>query len=213
MLMGGDVAPQTSISLLGRVQRDPTDQATWDEFVRRYGPCIQRWCRHWNLQEADTEEVTQNVLVKLVQKMGEFRYDPSRSFRAWLKTLTHHAWQDFLASQRRGAGTGDSAMGRLLQEVVAREDLAQRLEEEYDRELAEAAMSCVRLRVKNNTWEAFWLMTFEQLSGAEAGARLGMQPSAVFMARSRVQAMIREEVRRLEGLEEHPCTTAPPNNP
>ncbi len=216
--MGGDSAPRTSITLLGRVQSDPADQATWNEFVRRYGPCIQRWCRHWNLQEADAEEVAQNVLLKLVEKMRVFRYDPSRSFRAWLKTLTHHAWQDFLASQRRpGAGSGDSAMVRLLQEVVAREDLATRLEEEYDRELVEAAMNCVRLRVEDNTWEAFRLMTFEQLSGAEAGARLGMQPSAVFVARSRVQAMIREEVRRLEspgdGPEEPPCATVPANNP
>ena len=28
--------------------------------------------------------------------MATFAYDPSRSFRGWLKTLTHHAWRDLV---------------------------------------------------------------------------------------------------------------------
>jgi DNA-directed RNA polymerase specialized sigma24 family protein len=40
---------------------------------------------------------------------------PARSFRAWLKTVTHHAWQDFVASRRTAplASGGDAAEERL----------------------------------------------------------------------------------------------------
>src|SRR5262249_20424961 len=92
---------QTTPTLLGRLQQAPSDQAAWSEFVDRYGPRIYRWCRHWGLQENDAEEVTQIVLIKLVEKLRTFRYDPARSFRGWLRTLTYHAWSDFVECQQR----------------------------------------------------------------------------------------------------------------
>lgn len=108
--MAGSSALQTSSSLLARLRQGDTDQASWGEFVRRYGPLILGWCRHWRLQETDAQEVTQAVLVKLVEKMRTFSYDPARSFRAYLKTLACYAWCDFVeACKRPGAGSGDSA--------------------------------------------------------------------------------------------------------
>src|SRR5438309_7512848 len=108
--MEHDPAGRTSNSLLVRL-RQGDDHAAWAEFVRRYGQQIYRWCRAFGLQEADAEDVTQTVLVKLTDKLRAFCYDPSRSFRAYLKTLTHYAWVDFLELHNRpGAGTGDSAV-------------------------------------------------------------------------------------------------------
>ena len=98
--MAGDVSMATSPTLLGRLGRLPVDQAAWGEFAERYGRKIYGWCRHWRLQQADAEEVTQEVLLKLARKMATFQYDPKRSFRAWLKTVTHHTWRDFLDSRR-----------------------------------------------------------------------------------------------------------------
>src|SRR5262249_27417635 len=99
---------RTRVTLPGRLRRDPSDQAAWREFVEHYGPRVYGWCRKWGLQESDAQDVTQNVLLRLSQKMGQFAYDPSLSFRAWLKTLTHHAWSDFLQARRRpGLGSGD----------------------------------------------------------------------------------------------------------
>jgi RNA polymerase sigma factor (sigma-70 family) len=160
---------KTRVTLLGRLRRDPTNQAIWAEFVEHYGPKIYSWCRKWKLQEADAQDVTQNVLMKLADKMRTFQYDPSRSFRAWLKTLTHHAWSDFLESrQRPGRGSGDSRVADMLHSVEARADLVQHLEAEFDREVLEEAMARVRLRVAPQTWEAFRLTALDGLSGAEA---------------------------------------------
>jgi RNA polymerase sigma-70 factor (ECF subfamily) len=200
--MTGDVAPGTSPSLLGRLGRLPTDQAAWADFARRYGRQIYGWCRRWQLQEADAQDVTQEVLLKLARKMATFAYDPARSFRAWLKTVTHHAWRDFVEGRRRvvGCGAGDEVL-EVLQTVEARDRLADHLDGEYTRELLDEAMARVRLRVRPHTWEAFRLLAFEGLSGAEAAGRLGMKVATVFVARSKVQKMVQEEVRRLEGPE------------
>src|SRR2546425_9842910 len=91
----------TRVSLLGRLRRDPTNQAAWDAFVEHYGSKIYEWGRRWNLQEADAQDVTQNVLLKLAAKMRDFEYEPSRSFPPRLKTLTHHASSEYLAARRR----------------------------------------------------------------------------------------------------------------
>ena len=196
--MAGD--GPTSPTLLGRLGRVPADHAAWAEFAERYGRKIYGWCRRWGLQEADAEDVTQDVLLRLARKMRDFSYEPAHSFRAWLKTVTHHAWRDFADGRNRpGAGTGDSATLELLQTVEARDALVDALDEEYERDLLDEALARVRLRVRPHTWQAFHLLAVEGRSGAETAERLNMKVATVFVARSKVQKMLQDEVRKLEG--------------
>ena len=197
--MGTLPESDTRVTLLGRLRAVPNDAATWWEFVAWYGRQVYAWCRAWGLQEADAQDVTQEVFLNLSVRLRQFRYDPAGSFRAWLKTVTHHAWQDFLARQGppgRGSG-GDSAIERLA-DVAARDDLERRLAEAFDQELLKEAAARVQLRVEPRTWEAFLLLAFEGWSGAESAERQGMKVATVFVARSKVQRMLREEIARLE---------------
>ncbi len=197
--MVGQENSETRITLLGRLRHDPNNQAVWAEFVEHYGGRIYGWCLKWNLQEADAQDVTQNVLLKLAEKLREFQYDPARSFRAWLKTLTRHALCDYLENRRKpGLGSGDSQVNDMIQSVEAQDDLLTHLEAEFDREILEEATVRVRLRVAPQTWQAFALTALEGLSGAEAAARIPMQVAQVFIAKRRVQKMLQEEVAKLE---------------
>jgi RNA polymerase sigma-70 factor (ECF subfamily) len=191
--------PTTPLTLLTQLRQGPSDQAAWDVFVERYGRHIYRWCRQWKLQDADAEDVTQDILVKLTQKLRAFAYDPSRSFRGWLKTIAHHAWRDFVDSRRRAhAAAGDRQVWARMQTLEAREDLIQKLEEAFDYELLEAAKVRVRLRVAPHTWEAFRLVALEGLPVAEVAAVVQMQVAMVYVAKSKVQKMLQEEIQKLE---------------
>jgi RNA polymerase sigma factor (sigma-70 family) len=190
---------RTRVSLLNRISENPGDQRTWNEFISRYSPKIDGWCRRWGLQEADAQDVTQIVLLQLATKMRRFAYDPTRSFRAWLKTLTQHAWSDFVADRQRAVrATGDSQTMEALATLEAREDLETCLAEVFDLELMELAVLRVRERVESRTWEAFRLTALEGLSGAEAAAHLGMQVGTVFKAKSNVKKWLQEEIILLE---------------
>ena len=135
--MGG-IATGSRITLLGRLRRDPTHQAAWREFVDLYGPKIMAWCQRWNLQEADAEDVTQVILIKLAKKLRDFTYDPSKSFRTWLKTVARRACSDFRQCKHRlDSGSGDSQVAELLLQAEARDDLLRELEERFDREILE----------------------------------------------------------------------------
>jgi RNA polymerase sigma-70 factor (ECF subfamily) len=191
---------RTHPSLLGRLGDDPNDAAAWSEFVRRYGGLLYHWCREWRLQPADAEDVTQNILMRIARQIAGFRYDPSRRFRSWLRTVAYGAWCDWLEEKYRpDRGTGDSSVLKFLQLVEAREDLLKRLDEEFDRELLEIASEQVRLRIQPATWEAFRLQAFEGLSGAETAKRLSINVGTAFVARSRVHKMLQETLRELKG--------------
>ena len=197
--MSGDENSITSLTLLGRLGTSTRDEDAWREFVARYGNRIERWCRKWGLQASDAQDVTQNVLLQLSKQIQHFQYKPSGKFRSWLKTVAYRAWCDFLESrQGKPIGSGDTGVVEMLQSVKARDDLLQHLEEEFDCELLEEAVRCVKSRVQDHTWEAYRLMAIDGLSGAETANRLQMNAGAVFVARSKVEKMLREEVQRLE---------------
>jgi RNA polymerase sigma-70 factor (ECF subfamily) len=181
------------------LRQSPKDAGAWDRFVRLYRPKIYGWCRARGLQEADAEDVAQDVIAILTQKMASFRYDPSRRFHAWLKTITYHALSDLLAGRYRAVGDRPIA---LLETIEDRADLERRIDELFDRELLELAIERVCERVAAPTWDAFRLTTFEGHSGAEASRLLGITVASVFVSKHRVQKMLREEIARLGGMDE-----------
>jgi RNA polymerase sigma-70 factor (ECF subfamily) len=190
----------TSPTLLGCLRQQPNNQAAWGQFVDRYSRTIYGWCRQSGLQDADAEDVTQMVLLKLAEKMRGFDYDPSKSFRGWLRTLTRHAWSDFVsARERAGRGSGDSSAEEQLHTIPARDDLVARLENQFDQEILDEASARVRLRVEAESWEVFRLTALEGMPAADAAKQLGKQLAAVFKARKRVQNLLQDEIRRLEG--------------
>jgi RNA polymerase sigma factor (sigma-70 family) len=195
--MTSSFTDRTNPSLLGRAKAN--EPCAWAELVQRYVPVIYQWCRAWHLQEADAQDLTQEVLLKLSRRMQTFQYNPAKSFRAYLKTLARYAWCDLLAEREKpGAGGGGSVDLQQIESEAARDDLARRLEEGYEQELLRKAMDAVQARVEPRTWEAFQLTALDGLSGAEAARRLGMSIAGVFKARSRVQQLLRSAVANTE---------------
>lgn len=201
MIDAPSVGP-TSVTLLQRLRDEPADQSAWEAFVERYSPTIRSWCRRWRLQEEDIDEVVQTVLVELASKMRTFAYDPSRSFRGWLWTLTRNTWVDSIADWRRQVPGGSVINpAATLATVEARDDLERQLQEAFDLEVLQRATARVRTMVEPRTWDAFRLTAMDGLSGAEAAEQLGMTIGAIYKAKSNVQKRLREQLVALNGTE------------
>jgi len=127
-----------------------------------------------------------------LNQLCTFQYDPSKSFRGWLKTVARHAWSDLRERHDHVVG-GDS----LIFSVEARADLEARLEAIYDFELLEIAMEKVRSRVEPSTFEAFRLTAIEGRPAADAARELAMAVGNVYVAKHRVQKLIQQEIRDL----------------
>jgi RNA polymerase sigma factor (sigma-70 family) len=190
--------PLTRASLLVRL-RDPHDGDAWKEFVRLYASVIYGFARKRGLQDADAADLMQEVLRSVAGAVGRLDYDPGKgTFRGWLYSITRNKVFNFLEARRRQArGTGDSNAHHRLEEHPGREPEADDWDREYERKAFSWAADRVRSEFQPSTWQAFWQTAVDGQSAKDVGRRLGLSPGAVYVAKSRVLARLREEIRQL----------------
>jgi RNA polymerase sigma-70 factor (ECF subfamily) len=182
----------TPASLLERLRR-PGAADAWSRFVDLYTPLLYHWARRVGLSSAGAADLVQEVLLVLVRTLPDFRYDPSRSFRAWLRTITMNKWREGL---RRAAGRRE-VLGMDLSNRPGPDTTAAFEEAEYHAYVARRALALMQAEFQPATWKACWGMVVEGRSAAEVAAELGMSEGAVHVARCRVLRRLREE---LDGL-------------
>ena len=194
-------SPSTRPSLLVRV-RDSRDGRAWAQFVEVYGPLVYCFARRQGLQDADAADLTQETLRVVAAAIQSLEYDPARgSFRSWLFQVVRHRLYRFRDRQARpGQGSGDTDAHELLREVPGREPGPASLwDEEYERRQFAWAAEQVRGQVQESTWQAFWRAAVERQSGQEVARALGLSVAAVYLAKGRVMARLKDEIRRLQG--------------
>ena len=200
MRVSSEQNSSTRQSLLLRV-RDFSDRGAWQDFVECYAPRVFAWCRRFNLQDADAADATQIVLMKLVEGLRSFDYDSQRGrFRGWLKTVTRHVAADVARSWRE-RGTGDSQFLITLENLEqpdAADALLKEVEQGYQRELLRRAGMAVQVRVQPKTWEAYRLTCEAQVAAPQVAEQLAMPVSEVYVSKSRVLKMLRDEIRKLD---------------
>lgn len=198
-----DESPLTRASLLVQI-RDGSNQAAWQEFVGLYGPVIYGFARKRGLQDADAADLMQDVLRSISSAIGRLDYDRKQgTFRGWLFTITRNKVFNFLSARRlRPQGSGDTTTNRLLDSHPDGGDGADAWEVEYQRRVAALAMDRIKAEFQENTWRAFWLTAVEGVAAADAGKQLGMSSGAIYVAKSRVLARLKDEVELLRQQEE-----------
>jgi RNA polymerase sigma-70 factor (ECF subfamily) len=193
-------SPTTRPSLLVRL-RDPGDRLAWAQFVEIYAPVVYGFARKHGLQDADAADVTQEVLRAVSVSAKKLEYDPGRgSFRGWLFTVARNKLRNFLGREKRpdqGSGHPD-ALNLLNQQPAREEDQAAIWEQEYERRLFIWAADQVREDFQDSTWKAFWQTAVDGKSGKEVAATLGMTVAAVYLAKGRVMARLKEQIQEIQ---------------
>jgi RNA polymerase sigma-70 factor (ECF subfamily) len=188
--------PPTRASLLLRL-RDPRDEAAWEEFVRLYAPLVYGYARRQGLQDADAADLTQDVLRAVAGAVGRLEYDPARgSFRNWLFTVVRRKLSNWRRDRKhRPHGSGDAAAQEALEQCPAPENGEAGWEDEWPRRLFAWACAQARRGVTAATWQAFWRTTVDGQTVKQVARDLGMSAGAVYLARSRVVARLKELVQ------------------
>jgi len=125
------------------------------------------------------------------------------TFRGWLFTITRNKIFNFFSARRiRPQGSGDTTTNRLLDTQPDNSDVADAWEMEYQRRLAALAMERVKGEFQENTWRAFWLTAVEGVAVADVAQQISISPGAIYVAKSRVLARLKEEVETMRRQEE-----------
>lgn len=193
------VMPVTRASLLVRIQ-DPNDSEAWQQFFDLYAPVIYGFARKRGLQDADAADLMQDVLRSIVSAAGCLNYDPAKgTFRGWIYSVTRNRIFNFLDKQRHQTrGSGDSGANRHLNELPAPLDEREEWDRDYERRRFVWAAERIREEFHESTWQAFWKTAVDGLSAKDVSATLKMSPGAVYVAKSRVIARLREEIEQIQ---------------
>jgi RNA polymerase sigma-70 factor (ECF subfamily) len=191
--------PPTRASLLLRL-RDPRDGDAWAQFVTLYAPVVYGYARKQGLQDADAADLCQEVLRAVAGAVGRLEYDPGRgSFRNWLFTVVRRKLSNWRAAQEnRARGSGHPATRLLLEQCPAPTAEEAEWEDEWQDQLFAWACAQVRADVTDVTWQAFWGTAIDGQSGKRVAADLGLSLTAVYNARSRVLARLKELIQSVK---------------
>jgi RNA polymerase sigma-70 factor (ECF subfamily) len=182
----------TSVSLLQRLRGPEEQEASWKRFVQLYTPLLFHWARKLGLSAEDAADLVQEVLILLMRKLPEFDYDPQRSFRGWLRTVTHNKWRDYQRLRRVPLDGGAADLSNLEAAADTAFD-----EVEYRQHVVKQALDLMQAEFQPATWKACWEYMIVGRSAEEVSKELGLTINAVYLAKSRVLSRLREELAGL----------------
>ncbi len=192
--------PETRASLLVRI-RNPGDGRAWSEFVQIYEPLVYRLARRQGFQDADARDLTQQVLIAVAERVEQWDPDKSRgSFRGWLFRVSRNMMVNFMIHRRRHPpGTGNTDVMLALDNQPAPTGPESELFQiEYRRQLFRWAAQQIRGEFREATWDAFWQTCVDGLEIKSVAKHLGMSAGAVYIARSRVLARLRQKIEQID---------------
>lgn len=188
----------TSLSLLQRI-RSRNDDSAWRSLTDVYEPMLRAWLRRYDLPASDVDDLVQEVLAVVVRRVGEFERQRTGSFRSWLRTIMVNCLKKAAnRGARQPTATGDSGFLEMLAQLAdPRSEVSRLWDSEYDRHVMQKLLNLVQPQFRPTTWQAFVRVVLQNESPDEVAAEIGISVNAVFIAKSRVLARLREEGRDL----------------
>jgi RNA polymerase sigma-70 factor (ECF subfamily) len=167
----------------------------WWRLAGTYSALIYEWAKRAGLQDADAQDVLQEVLLSVYRKVGAFQHKVRvKSFRGWLWMITRRKIYDVYRAKANTYSLSASAA------VVLQMDCPLCIEEGGDERPQSAKLEflgflqeleLVRQEFNPRLWQAFWQTAVEERSAGDVAAELGMTANAVRVAKHRVLERIR----------------------
>ncbi len=181
----------TSVTLLDALKAGPS-APEWSRFVGLYEPVIKRWAINRGFNQSDSEDLTQEILLKLYHTLPDFLRQGSGSFRAWLFRLTVNAGYDYRRRvATRNLPSPDGLSG------LAEVPLSEWDQTEYLRDLSRQGLETIRSEFSPSTMSAFWQTKIEGRSPAQVATELGISVGAVYSSVNRVLTRLRQVLQGL----------------
>lgn len=192
--------PETSDSLIARV-KDLGDGAAWVEFLGIYQPVVIRMARRRGLQDADAQDVMQQVFLSISKSIaGWIPGDLQPPFRAWLTTIARNAITKALTRRPLDVATGSTSIVKLLDAQSEPWETTAEILAEARKELIHWSAEQIRSEFSEATWKVFWMTAIEGVPIAEVVKLTGRSAGAVYVARYRVIARLTEKVLEVSQL-------------
>ena len=181
------------------------DQLRWQEFFDTYSKLIYSAARKSGLTDGEAQEVVQETVITVAKSIDKLKYDPAiGSFKGWLLQITR--WR--ITDQFRKREPGDAKRPRLSDDHATATiervpdtrgiDLDAIWETEWKENLFEAAIARVKKQIEPKQFQIFDCYVRKEWPAQKVAAQLGVNIGQVYLARHRVSALLKREIKALE---------------
>jgi RNA polymerase sigma-70 factor (ECF subfamily) len=198
--------PAATRSSLVRRLRDWEDHGSWQEFFDTYWKLIYAVAIKAGLSEQEARDIVQETVVAVAKQLREGGYDRTKSsFKTWLCLITRRRIIDHLRRRtdpklRHQPGPDDTGRTDTVARLPdpASLNLDGVWEEEWRKNIMDAAIERVRQRVEPKQFQIFDLSVLRHLPVSEVIRLVKVNAAQVYLARHRVGALVKKEVKRLQ---------------
>lgn len=204
-IAAGDEFIPTRLSLLSRLKRWD-DQESWRDFFDTYWKFLYSIALKAGLSDDDARDMVQETVVAVAKGLreGRFKAAEGSSFKAWLKLIVQRRVASHLRRPRlpfagHGPGEDDTAQTSTVERIPAPEVsvVVEVWEEEWAKNLADAAIERVKQRVSAKQFQMFDLYVLKEWPVGDVARTLHANIAQVYLAKHRVTGLIKQETAKL----------------
>jgi len=184
------------------------DQRRWQEFFDTYWKLIYSAARKSGLADAEAQEVVQETVITVAKNIDRLKYDPAvGSFKGWLLQITRWRIADqFRKREPEGAKRPhlqDDRFTATIERVPDSRivDLDAVWETEWKDNLLEAAIARVKRKIDPKQFQIFDCYVRKEWPAQKVAERLRVSVGQVYLARHRVAALLKKEIKALEKID------------
>ncbi len=158
------------------------------------------------LSQAEAEDVVQETMMGVAKNIGTFKYDPAVcSFKTWLLNLTRWRITDQLRKRSPAnvhplpMATGDTPQTQVTCEIADPDGdkLSAIWDQEWEVNLLEAAMTNIKRRLEPEKYQLYDFYVNRGWTPEKVAKSFNVSVNQVYLAKSRIERIIKEEVERL----------------
>ena len=190
--------PLTRQSLL--IELGNQSEHAWAEFLVVYEKALYKFCRAKGLQDADAQDVLQDVLEAVLKRVPNWDADRTKgSFRGWVFRVARNIAIDAITRRaKKENASGDSRVAEMLAQVPSPSPDETSFDIEYRKSLFDWASSQVKSTVNDLTWKSFCLTAIEGQKAEQVANALGVSVGNVYTSKCRVVARIKAKIADLD---------------
>jgi RNA polymerase sigma-70 factor (ECF subfamily) len=149
-----------------------------------------------NISHSETEDLVQDVLVKIWNKLPDFNYNPDKAkFRTWLSTVIKNTVLNHLESSKSHANKIDKATQEPIK-GYSEHEIDSLMRKEWENYITNMAMGRIKKSFPGQAIKVFE-MTLEGKSIADIASLLEIKENSVYKSKNRVKARLIEEIANL----------------
>ncbi|MDB6017240.1 MAG: polymerase, sigma-24 subunit, subfamily [Pedosphaera sp.] len=194
----------TRQSLLSRL-KDWNDQESWKVFFDTYWKLIYSAGVKAGLTDAEAQDVVQETVLSVLKSMPNFDYDAEKgSFKGWLLRLTSWRIVDQIRKRQRDieherhespTSTETDCVERVVDPLGLKLEAV--WEEEWEKNLMEAAIERVKKKVEPKQYQIFDLYVFKSWPASKVAQVLKVSAGKVYLTKHRISHLIKKEITHL----------------